>query len=45
MILYSLMVILVFFDEDFNKATFFANEIGILSVYPDTVIHVKLLAW
>ena len=45
MILYSLMVILVFFDEDFNKATLFANEIGILSVYPDTVIHVKLLAW
>ena len=31
MILYSLMMITLF-NEDFNKVTFFANEMGIFSV-------------
>ena len=52
---------ILFFDKDFSKATFYANQMGILGVDidkinlddernfyeddPDTIIHVRLLAW
>ena len=53
--LYSLMMIYLF-NEDFNKVTFTANRRHILALDldednsfdeddPDTVIHVRLLAW
>ena len=47
--LYSLMMIYLF-NEDFNKVTFTASQRHILALDldeddPDTVIHVRLLAW
>ena len=52
---------ILFFDKDFSKAVFFADQMGILGVDldktnlddyynfadddPETVIHVRFLAW
>ena len=49
-------MMIYFFNEDFNKVTFTANERHILALDldkgnsfdeddPDTIIHVRLLAW